>query len=118
MDEQKKARQALTIIQQSITEYMRELKQKLKIAMLKKDLKTASGIEVALSRIEESPKKFEIVHIAEGDEQEFRDLLVEYGVENFYVNAPYMEQFNGSWLIPIDQWAELESKRLFKTGNA
>lgn len=115
MDEQKKARQALTIIQQSITEYMRDLKQKLKIAMLKKDLKTASGIEVALSRIEESPKKFEIVHIAEGDEQEFRDLLVEYGVENFYVNAPYMEQFNGSWLIPIDQWEELESKHLFKT---
>ena len=115
MDEQKKARQALTIIQQSITEYMRDLKQKLKIAMLKKDLKTASGIEAALSRIEESPKTFEIVHVSEGDEQEFRDILDKYGVANFYINASYMEQYNGSWLIPKDQWEELDSQHLFKT---
>ena len=114
MDEQKSARQALSIIQQSITEYMRYLKQQLQVALMKKDIKSAEGIETILSRIEEVPDKYVIVHVAEGDEQDFRNMLAEGKASYIYVNAPYMEEYNGSWIIPAAEYEELYKQFHFR----
>lgn len=103
-DEQKQARQALSIIQQSITEFMRFLKGRLENAIMKHDLTEASQIEDILYKIEESPNQYTIARVESGKEQEFRDLLQEHEVTNYYVNAPFMESYNGSWIIPTDQY--------------
>ena len=103
-DEQKQARQALSIIQQSITEFMRFLKGRLENAIMKHDLTEASQIEDILYKIEESPNQYTIARVESGKEQEFRDLLQEHEVINYYVNAPFMESYNGSWIIPTDQY--------------
>lgn len=113
MNDQKKIRNSLTIVQQSITEYLRFLKSKLELSLFKQDLKSANKVEALLSQVEDHPERYTIVHIQSGDEQKFRDILAEKNVSNFYVNASFMEQFNGSWIIPTAQYQELLTLKLF-----
>ena len=113
MNDQKKIRNSLTIVQQSITEYLRFLKSKLELSLFKQDLKSANRVEALLSQVEDHPERYTIVHIQSGDEQKFRDILAEKNVSNFYVNASFMEQFNGSWIIPTAQYQELLTLKLF-----
>ena len=113
MNDQKKIRNSLTIVQQSITEYLRFLKSKLELSLFKQDLKSANKVEALLSQVENHPERYTIVHIQSGDEQKFRDILAEKNVSNFYVNASFMEQFNGSWIIPTAQYQELLTLKLF-----
>lgn len=114
MDDKKRMQHILSISQQSVTEFVRYLKKKLELSMLKEDLKTAENAEAMLRRLEDRPGKYTIAHVEDGDEQKFRRILEEQNVENFYVNASFMENYNGSWIIPTDQYKILADKGLFK----
>ena len=102
MDEQRQVRNSLTIVQQSITEFLRYLKKMVENLILKREFDKASEMERRMLRVQETPSKYTIVRVVDGSEQEFVDLLKEENIDHIYINSSFLADYNGSWIISVE----------------
>ena len=110
MNEQKQIRSVLSVTQQSITEFLRYLKKAVELAILKRQFDVASEMEKQMMRVQENPSKYTIITIQEGSEQDFADLLKDNNLAHIYVNSDFLSDYNGSWIISIEDMMILEAK--------
>ncbi|MBQ6855678.1 MAG: hypothetical protein IJO13_01095, partial [Lachnospiraceae bacterium] len=108
MDESKIMRKSFTLVQQSITEFLRYFKQSIEIAILERRYKSASEMEQEMLRVHEAPSMYTLVTVESGSEQDFINILNEKGIESIYVNSDFLSDYNGSWIISIDDFEKLQ----------